>query len=88
MIITAEKREGLAEIYNQLIDIVGIENTEKIYKNLKGQQITFPMRLYRTEYISRMVNERYDGKNLKALAREYGYTERYLRYLLNKASTS
>ncbi len=85
MLITAEKRDGLAEIYNQLIDIVGIENTEEIYKNLKGQQITFPMRLYRTDYITKMVNENYNGKNLKALAKEYGYTERYLRYLLNKS---
>ena len=84
MLITADKREGLAEIYNQLVDLVGIENTEEIYKNMKGQQITFPMRLYRTDYISKIVNEREDGKNLKALAREYGYTERHLRNLLNK----
>ena len=49
MLITADKREGLAEIYNQLVELVGIENTEEIYKNMKGQQITFPMRLYRTD---------------------------------------
>lgn len=84
MLISIEKREGLVEIYNQLIDIVGLENTEKIYSNLKGQQITFPMRLYRTDYIAREVNERYDGKNLKTLAKEYGYTERYLRELLKR----
>ena len=54
MLITADKREGLAEIYNQLVDLVGIENTEEIYKNMKGQQITFPMRLYRTDYISKI----------------------------------
>lgn len=84
MLISAEKKEGLVEIYSQLIDIVGIENTEKIYKNLKGQQITFPMRLYKTDYIAREVNERFDGKNLKYLAKEYGYTERYLRELLKR----
>lgn len=82
MEITVEKKEGLFEIYNQLIDMVGIENTEKIYENLKGQQITFPMRLYRTDYITKIVNEKYDGRNLKKLAKEFGYTERYLRGLL------
>lgn len=84
MLITFEKREGLVEIYNQLIDLVGIENTEKIYRNLKGQQITFPMRLYKTDYIMKEVIERYDGKNLKELASEYGYTERYFRELLKR----
>ncbi len=60
MQITSEKKEGLFEIYNQLVDMVGIENTEKIYENLKGQQITFPMRLYRTDYIAKVVKEEFE----------------------------
>ena len=34
--------------YGQLVDLVGNRNTEKIYYTLRGQQIVFPMRLYKT----------------------------------------
>ena len=77
--IEMKNKDGLVEIYGQLVDLVGIENTEKIYYTLRGQQIVFPMRLYKTEFISNEVRRRYNGKNLKELANEYGYTERYLR---------
>lgn len=84
LLILTEKKEGLAEIYSQLVDIVGVEETQKIYDNLKGQQVTFPMRLYKPEYVLQEVKLRYDGNNLRELAKEYGYTERYLRGLLKK----
>ena len=77
--IEMKNKDGLVEIYGQLVDLVGIENTEKIYYTLRGQQIVFPMRLYKTEFISKEVRRRYNGKNVKELANEYGYTERYLR---------
>lgn len=77
--IEMKNKDGLVEIYGQLVDLVGLENTEKIYYTLRGQQIVFPMRLYKTEFISKEVRRRYNGKNLKELANEYGYTERYLR---------
>lgn len=77
--------EGIAEIYEQLIEIVGVEHTKRIYEHFKGQQITFPMRFYKTEFIKMEVKRQYDGKNLKELAKRYGYTERYMRELLKKA---
>lgn len=84
MQIFAEKREGLAEIYAELVDLIGYENTQKVYDNLKGQQVTFPMRLYKTDYVLQEIKEHYNGRNLRELAKEYGYTERYLRELLKK----
>ena len=45
--IEMKNKDGLVEIYGQLVDLVGIENTEKIYYTLRGQQIVFPMRLYK-----------------------------------------
>ncbi len=77
-----ENKEGLADIYSQLADIVGVENTVMLYENLKGQQITFPMRLYKTDYIAEKVKKRYNGRNLKELAKEYDYSERHLRSFL------
>ena len=80
-----EVKDGVVEIYNQLIDIVGLEHTRKIYEYFKGQQITFPMRFYKSEYIGQEVKQQYDGTNLKELARKYGYTERHIRELLRRA---
>lgn len=79
MLIDVRNKDGLADIYSQLVELIGVENTEKIYNTLKGQQIVFPMRLYKSEFISKEVRRRYNGRNLKELANEYGYTERYLR---------
>lgn len=84
MQIVMEKKEGLAEIYSELVDIIGFENTQKVYDCLRGQQVTFPMRLYKTEYVLQEIKGNYDGNNLRELAKEYGYTERYLRGLLKK----
>ena len=80
-----EVYEGVVEIYDQLIELVGREHTKKIYEHFKGQQITFPMRFYKTDYIIMEVKRQYNGKNLKELAKRYGYTERHLRELLKKA---
>ncbi|SHK48328.1 Mor transcription activator family protein [Hespellia stercorisuis] len=84
MLISLKKKEGLAEIYSQLVDSVGVENAQIIYDNFKGQQVTFPMRLYKPEYIMQEVKHRYNGTNLRELAKEYGYTERYLRKILKE----
>jgi len=76
----------LAGIYKDLAELIGIEGAYIIYKNLKGQQITFPQKLYSAEYVAREVKCKYDGTNLKALAAKYGYTERHLRKMMNKVN--
>ena len=72
-------------IYQDLIELLGIQGVNKLYTNFRGQQIVFPMRLYTREYVIDELHNRYNGKNLKALALEFGYSERYLRTLLKEA---
>ena len=36
----------LNEIYAELSDLIGYENTIKVYEQYKGQQINFPVNLY------------------------------------------
>lgn len=54
-----------------------------IYEHYKGQQITFPMRLYSKENIIKYISEKYDGSNLKKIARELGYSERWVKTLID-----
>jgi len=68
-------------IYEEMVQILGIDTVRKINKYYKGQQITFPIRLYSKKYVLKRLSE-YDGKNLKLLSRELGYSERWLRHLI------
>ena len=38
-------------VYEELVELLGLENTLKIHKHFRGQQVNFPMRLYSKEYI-------------------------------------
>jgi Mor transcription activator family. len=78
------KNPEFAGIYKDIADIIGPENVYLIYKNLRGQQVTFPKKLFTTEYTLRMVMEEYNGSNMKQLAVKYEYTERHLRRLLKE----
>ena len=45
-----------------MIAILGEDNVKKIHENYKGQQVTFPMKLYSKEYIDWYINENKDKK--------------------------
>ena len=74
--------KGVADIYNQLLELIGEENMLIVFQTFRGQQVAFPKRLYKTEYVIDEVKRRYDGTNLKALAKEFDYTDRHLRKLM------
>ena len=69
-------------VYKDLAALVGEENAQKIYKEYRGQQITFPVEFYSKEYIYRQIIDEYDGSNLKQLATKYGYSERTVRRII------
>lgn len=41
------------------------------------------MRLFSKEYVIRYISERYNGKNIKELARELGYSERWIKQVID-----
>ncbi len=69
-------------IYRELSDILGDEAAVKLYLLFKGQQISFPIRLYSPEKIRRQVQKEYNGANLHELARKYSYSEKTIRRML------
>ncbi len=77
-------KQQYSGIYQELIELLGVQVVNKLYCNFRGQQIVFPMRLYTREYVIEELHNRYNGNNLKALALEFGYSERYLRTLLKE----
>ena len=42
----SKKSENYRGIYKDMVQVLGHDITLKVYESYKGQQITFPMRLY------------------------------------------
>ena len=81
LVIIRLKNERGRGIYQDMVENLGVEVTKRVHKYYNGQQVTFPMRLYSKKYVLERLKE-YDGTNLKALSRELGYSERWLRHLI------
>ena len=72
----------LQESYAQLNEIVGTERMTKIFEQDRGRQISFPMRLYDREKVSRQIIAEYDGHNLAQLTKKYDYSQRWIRQII------
>lgn len=70
-------------VYKELAEMIGRDAALKIYVQFRGQQISFPTRLYSTAKVAKNVLKEYDGRNLKQLAKKYGYSEKTVRRMLN-----
>lgn len=76
--------EGLNGVYKELAEIVGVEATYAIYLSLRGQQLTLPMRFYSTQYVLEQIRKNPDSNNIRKIAMEFDYTEKYIRQLLKQ----
>ena len=70
------------DIYKEISEIVGLEATLKIYLRFKGQQVSFPVRLYSPHLIQQSVIKEYDGTNIAYLAQKYDYSEKTIRRMI------
>ena len=82
-VLTMEKeRELYNDIYKEMAEIIGLEATLKIYLRFKGQQVTFPVRLYNPHLIQQNVIKEWDGTNIAELAQKYDYSEKTIRRMI------
>ena len=82
-VLTMEKeRELYNDIYKEMAEIIGLEATLKVYLRFKGQQITFPVRLYNPHLIQQNVIKEWDGTNIAELAQKYDYSEKTIRRMI------
>ena len=70
------------DIYKEISEIIGLEATLKLYLRFKGQQITFPVRLYNPHLIQQHVIKEYDLTNIAELAQKYDYSEKTIRRMI------
>lgn len=77
---------GLNDIYRDIADEIGIENTLVIYRLFHGTQISFPNRLFSKEYTHQAIINEYNGNNVPQLAQKYNYSERSIWRILKDKS--
>ncbi|PWL87827.1 MAG: hypothetical protein DBY14_03835 [Escherichia coli] len=46
-------------------------------------QVTFPVNLVTKDFIADKIIREYDGTNIKKLASKYGYSEKWVRKMIN-----
>ncbi len=73
---------GLNEVYKDIADEIGLENTLIIFKLFHGTQISFPNRLFSKEFIHKSILSEYNGNNVPQLAQKYNYSERSIWRIL------
>lgn len=79
---------GLNDIYRDIADEIGIENTLIIYRLFHGTQISFPNRLFSKEYTHQAIINEYNGNNVPQLAQKYNYSERSIWRILKSKNDS
>lgn len=80
--ILEKETELYNSVYKEICEIVGLDATLKIYLRFKGQQISFPVRLYNPHLIQQNVIKEYDGSNIRELAKKYDYSEKTIRRMI------
>ncbi len=69
-------------VYKEISEIVGAEAAKKIHLRFKGQQITFPVRLYDPGMIRERVIAEFNGTNIRELATKWNYSEKTIRRMI------
>ena len=69
-------------VYADIANLVGEDNTIKIYRYFRGMYINFPMKLFTKTGLENIIKNEYNGSNVKDLARKYGYSMRHINRIV------
>lgn len=78
------KPQNLKNVYMEIAEAYDVETAVKIQKLFGGQRITFPKKLYRSDYVCLYIKSYYNGRNIQELARQFEISERRVRQILRK----
>ena len=69
-------------VYADIANLVGEDNTIKIYRYFRGMNINFPMKLFTKTGLENIIKNEYNGSIVKDLARKYGYSMRHINRIV------
>lgn len=71
-----------ADIYQEIARKTSPEIAVEIHRLFKGQQIIFPKKLYKKEYIYSYIKQNYNGRNVRELSMMFEYSDRRVRQII------
>ena len=77
--------ENFREVYREIARQTSVETAKVIHKLFGGQQISFPKKLYCTEYLNECIKNEFNGRNIRELARQFDISERRVRQILHES---
>ncbi len=79
-----KKYAHLNGVYKEIAEEFDLDTSQRFHKLFKGLNVNFPIRFLDRQYVIENMRKEYDGKNLKTIARKYGYSERWVRKIINE----
>ena len=79
-----EEKVALAGNYPDLVDLIGVESTLKLYKYFRGCKIDCPKFLYRQEHITKTASQMENKRDRARIAVATGYTANRVEVLVNQ----
>lgn len=80
-----ENSELFHDIYKEIAYELGPEIAIAIHNMYKGQQITFPTRLFHPTRVKEAVKAQYNGNNMRELTQKNAYSEKTIRRMLKES---
>lgn len=77
--------EDLRDTYREIANLLGVKAAMTLHMAFRGQQVTFPVNFFTSDFIAKKITEEYGQKTVKQLATKYGYSEKWIRTILKKA---
>lgn len=75
--------EYLNGVYAEIANLLGVEAALTMHTAFRGQQLNFPVNFFTSDFIREQLIREYDGGNVKQLATKYGYSEKWVRNIIN-----
>ncbi|MGI6052678.1 MAG: Mor transcription activator family protein [Bilifractor sp.] len=73
-----------SEIYRELASLIGESAVTKIWKNFAGITVTFPKRLYSSEYTRQYIRQNMGKEKASDIARKLNLSERRVRQIMKE----
>lgn len=87
IVLEGVSAKELSGVYSEIAEEFDIYTAYRIYQCFRGLQLTFPLRFYSNECIHQRIVAKYNGSNIKEIAKEYGFSERRVRQIIAEQRT-
>ena len=72
------------DIYRELAEIIGVQNTKKVWNRYRGLTIQFPQRMYSQVYTKDFIRDHMDSMTIKEMAVQLNLTDRRVRQIVKE----